>query len=153
VFAERLARDGHDLILVARRRDRLERLAAHLHCNTGAQVDILCADLADTNELAKVEARAADDEALVLLINNAGFGGYRPFISIDPKVVNDLTGVHIRAVARLSRAALPGMVRRGVGAIINISSIALSGTLAPTPLPFRSTYPGAKAFMLTFTQA
>jgi uncharacterized protein len=154
VFAERLARDGHDLILVARRHDRLERLAADLHRDTGAQAEILCADLCDAQALAKVEARVASDDTLTLLVNNAGFGGYRPFVSIDPKVIDDLIGVHIRAVARLCRAALPGMIRRGKGAIINISSLlALSGPLAPTPLPFRATYAGAKAFMLAFSQA
>ena len=65
-----------------------------------------------------------------------------------------LIGIQVRAVARLARAALPGMIRRGGGSIINIASLlALSGTLPPTPLPYRATYAGAKAFILAFTQA
>ena len=153
-FAERLAREGHDLVLVARRRDRLEDLAQRLRRDTGAQADVMCADLTDPQALGEIEARAASDDALTLLINNAGFAGYQPFTTIDPKVINDLIEVHIRAVARLSGAALPGMIRRGRGAIINIASLlALTGTLPPSPLPHRATYAGAKAFMLAFTQA
>ena len=153
-FAERLAAQGHDLVLVARRRDRLEQLATRLRRDAGVWTDVLVADLSDPDQLAEVEARAASDESLVLLVNNAGFGGYRPFASIDPKVIDDLIGVHIRAVARLTRAALPGMIRRGSGAIVNVASLlALSGPLAPDPLPHRATYAGAKAFMLTFAQA
>jgi uncharacterized protein len=153
-FAERLAREGHDLILVARRRDRLEGVAERLQRNSGAQTDVICADLTDPEALAKVEARVASDDALTLLVNNAGFGSYKPFVSIDPSGIDDLIGIHVRAVTRLTRAALPGMIRRGAGGIINVSSVyALSGTLAPNPLPHRATYVGAKAFMLAFTQA
>ncbi|HTR13865.1 MAG TPA: SDR family NAD(P)-dependent oxidoreductase [Roseiarcus sp.] len=77
-----------------------------------------------------------------------------PFASIEPSVIDDLIGVHIRATARLTRAALPGMIARAAGAIINIASLlALSGPLPPTPLPHRATYAGTKAFLLVFTQA
>jgi hypothetical protein len=153
-FAERLAREGHDLILVARRRDRLERLAERLQRDSGARADVICADLTDPEALAKVEAQVASDDALTLLINNAGFGSYKPFASIDPSGIDDLIGIHVRAVTRLTRAALPGMIRHGAGGIINISSVyALSGTLPPDPLPYRATYAAAKAFMLAFTQA
>lgn len=154
VFAERLARKGHDLVLVARRRDRLEKLAERLRHETGVQVNVMCADLTDPQALAEVEAQASGDDALALLINNAGFAGYQPFASIDPRVVDDLIGIHVRAVARLTRAALPGMIQRGGGTIINIASLlALSSTLPPNPLPYRATYAGAKAFILAFTQA
>lgn len=153
-FAERLARDGHDLVLVARRRDRLEELAKRLRRDSGVQADVMCADLTDPEALAKVEASVAGDDALALLVNNAGFGGYKPFASIDPSVIDDLIGIHVRAVTRLTRAALPGMIRRGAGGIINISSVlALSGTLPPNPLPYRATYAATKAFILAFTQA
>ncbi|WP_442869129.1 SDR family NAD(P)-dependent oxidoreductase [Bradyrhizobium sp. CCBAU 45384] len=85
---------------------------------------------------------------------NAGFAGYRPFVSIDPEVIDDLVDIHVRSVARLSRAALPGMVRRRKGAIINVASLlAISAVLPPDPLPSRATYAGAKAFILAFTQA
>jgi len=94
------------------------------------------------------------DEGLALLVNSAGFGGYRRFIEVEPQVINALIDVHVRAVARLTRAAVPGMVRRGKGAVVNVASLlALSGALPPNPLPYRAVYAGAKAFMLAFTEA
>src|SRR5215470_8919149 len=78
-YAERLARDGHDLVLVARRRPRLAELAERLHREAAIDAEVLAADLTDSAGLAQVEARVAGDERLALLINNAGFGGYRPF--------------------------------------------------------------------------
>jgi uncharacterized protein len=154
VFAERLARAGHDLILVARRRERLEALARRLRSEAGIEAEVICADLTDAEEVNEVERRIVEDETLELLVNNAGFGGYQPFASIDAKVIDDLVAIHVRTVARLTRAALPGMIGRGRGAIINIASLlALSGTLPPSLLPYRATYAGAKAFMLAFTQA
>jgi uncharacterized protein len=153
-YAERLARDGYDLILVARRRERLEALAERLRREVGADAEPLAADLVDTDGLSQLEARVAADGRLGLLVNNAGFGGYRPFVEVEPRVIDELISVHIRAVARLTRAALPGMVRRGKGAVVNIGSLlALSGTLPPNPLPYRATYAGAKAFILAFTEA
>lgn len=153
-YAERLAKQGFDLVLVARRRDRLDELARRLHGDHGIGASVACADLADPKGLAEIEALASSDEALSLLINNAGFAGYQPFVSIPPDVIDDLIDVHIRSVARLTRAALPGMVKRGGGAIINVASLlALSAMLPPNPLPSRATYVGAKAFILAFTQA
>jgi uncharacterized protein len=154
VFAERLAAAGHDLLLVARRRDRLEALAERLRRDTGARAEVIGADLTDGGALAKLEARLAEDDALSLLVNNAGFGGYRPFASLDPSTLDELIDIHVRAMARLTRAVVPGMIRRGGGGIINVASLlALSGTLPPDPLPHRATYAAAKSFMLTFTQA
>jgi len=153
-FAERLASAGHDLVLVARRRDRLEAVAARLRREAGAEVEVVCADLTDAGALGEVDAGVAKDEALALLINNAGFGGYGPFAALDPRLLDGLIDVHVRAVARLARAALPGMIRRRAGGIINIASLlALSGALPPDPLPYRATYAAAKSFMVTFTQA
>jgi short-subunit dehydrogenase len=153
-FADRLARDGFNLILVARRRDRLESLAAKLRDKFGVQTQVLIADLTDPGGLAEVEAFVSRDDALQMLVNNAGFGGYNPFASIEPKIIDNLIEIHIHAVARLTRAALPGMVSRGIGSVINIASmLAMSGTLPPNPLPHRAVYAGAKAFLVTFTQA
>ncbi len=153
-FAERLAGDGYDLVLVARRRDRLEALAEKLRRQAGVRVEVVDADLTDMRALTDIEARLAKDETLSLLVNNAGFGRYHPFSSLDPNVIDELIDIHVRAVARLTRAALPGMIHRGGGGIINIGSLlALSGTLPPNPLPYRATYAAAKSFMLTFTQA
>jgi short-subunit dehydrogenase len=154
VFAERLAAAGHDLLLVARRRDRLEALAERLRRDTGSGVEVIVADLTDGGALAKLDARLAEDDALSLLVNNAGFGGYGSFASLDPNTLDELIDIHVRAVARLTRAVVPGMIRRGAGGIINVASLlALSGTLPPDPLPLRATYAAAKSFMLTFTQA
>lgn len=153
-YAERLARDGYDLVLVARRRERLEDLAARLRREAGTRAEVLAADLADAGAFAQVEAHVAGDESLALLINNAGFGSYGPFVQIEAEVVDRLIDLHVRAVARLTRAALPGMVRRGAGGVINVASLlALSGSMPPNPLPYRTVYAGAKAFMMTFTQA
>ena len=152
-FAERLARDGYDLILVARRRDRLEKLAERLRERFDIDAEAVVADLTDAGDVDALEARLAEDEALSLLINNAGFGGYGPFAALDPAVIDDLIDVHIRAATRLTRAALPGMIARGEGGIINVGSLlAVSGTLPPNPLPYRAVYAGAKAYLLAFTQ-
>jgi uncharacterized protein len=153
-YAERLARDGYDLILVARRQDRLVALAERLRRETGSDAEPLAADLTDARALSQLQSRVADDERLALVVNNAGFGGYRPFVEVEPKVIDELIGVHVRAVTQLTRAALPGMIRRGKGGVVNVASIlALSGALPPNPLPYRAVYAGAKAFILAFTEA
>jgi uncharacterized protein len=151
-FAERLSHDGFDLIVVARRRDRLDALARRLGKTHKTDVQVLLADLSTPAGIAAVAARAA--EPLDLLVNNAGFGGYGPFLELDPTVAEDLIAVHVRAVVQVTRAALPGMVKRGRGGIVNISSLlALSGSALPgNSMPLRAVYAGAKAFLVTFTQ-
>jgi short-subunit dehydrogenase len=152
-FAERLARDGHDLILAARRKDRLDAIAERLAKETGADIEVFALDLSKAADLAKLEERAAADVHLSLLINNAGFGGYRPFVELEPRIADELVDVHVRATVRLTRAALPGMIARDRGAIVNIASLlAFSGTLVADPLPQRVVYAAAKSFMVTFTQ-
>jgi uncharacterized protein len=153
-YAERLGRDGYDLILVARRRDRLETLAQKLGHEIGVEAEPLQADLLNPEALSRLEARVSAEERLVMIVNNAGFGGYRAFVEVEPRVIDDLIGIHIRAVARLTRAVLPGMVRRGNGAVVNVASLlALSGAIPPNPLPERAVYAGAKAYILAFTEA
>ena len=138
--------------LVARRRDRLDDLAERLGSN-GSTVEVLACDLTDPTGLAKIEARASQGD-IEFLVNNAGFAGYRPFAELDPKIAEDLIRLHVLAVTRLTRAALPGMLERGSGAIVNVASLlSLSGSLPANPLPYRATYAGAKAFIVTFTQA
>jgi uncharacterized protein len=152
-FACKLAADGWDLVIAARRGDRLRALAGRLTSEHGARVQTHVADLADPGDLAGLEpviAAAGPD----LLVNNAGFAGYREFCQVDPAVISDLVAVHITAVTRLTRAAVPAMVARGSGAIINVASLlAFSGSLPPQPLPHRAVYAAAKAFQVTFTQA
>jgi uncharacterized protein len=152
-FACRLAADGWDLAITARRGDRLHALAGRLADQHGVKIRTCVADLTDPGELAGLEqviAAAGPD----LLVNNAGFAGYREFCKVDPAVISDLIAVHAMAVTRLARAAMPAMVARGSGAIINMASLlAFSGSLPAPPLPYRATYAAAKAFQVTFTQA
>ena len=152
-FASRLAGDGWDLVITARRGERLSALAGRLTAQHGVSVQTCAADLTDPRDVGDLErvVVAAEPD---LLVNNAGFAGYREFCDVDPQVVADLVGVHVMAVGRLARAAVPAMVKRGSGAIINVASLlAFSGALPPQPLPYRAVYAGAKAFQVAFTQA
>lgn len=152
-FAERLAKDGCDLIIVARRRDRLEELAGRLQESYQVNVEVLVADLSKSDSLRTVEKRIAEDSALELLVNNAGFGGYMPFVELDPDKAEELINLKVLALTRLTRAALPGMIERGHGSIINVSSrLAFSGSMGSSQLPKRATYVGANAFINTFSQ-
>ena len=152
-FAERLAQDSYDLTIVARRRDRLDALAERLKANHQVNVEVMVADLSQPNEIRSVEKRVAEDSALELLVNNAGFGGYMSFVELEPDKAQELINLKVLAVARLTRAALPGMIARGRGAIVNVSSrLAFTGSIGSSQLPKRATYAGANAFINTFTQ-
>ena len=143
-FAERLASDGYDLVLVARDAARLNELAADLE-NVGVRAEVIVADLAQRSELAVVEGRVADRSRPVdILVNNAGFGVGRRFIdsSIDQQQM--LIDVMVTAVMRLSHASIPGMLERNRGDLINVSSVA-------SFLPF-SPYGAAKAWVTSFSQ-
>jgi short-subunit dehydrogenase len=148
-----LARDGYDLIVVARRRDRLEALAAELASAAGAAVEVAAADLTEAVDVALVTARVAAETRLSLLVNNAGFSGYGPFAELDPDVMRRAIAIHVTTPATLIRAALPAMIARGAGAIVNVSSLlSLSGPLR-IGMAGRATYAGAKSFQLVFIQA
>jgi short-subunit dehydrogenase len=152
-YARRLAEQGYDLVLVARRRDRLEALTGELRLANGARSEVLAADLVEPEGFATVRERAGRGD-LEVLINNAGFAGYRPFVDLDPELADDLVRLHVRVPTLLTRAALPHMVRRRSGAVINVASLlAVSGTIPANPMPHRAVYAGAKAYLLTFTQA
>jgi short-subunit dehydrogenase len=152
-FAERLARDGYDLVLVARRQDRLESLAASLGPRESVSVEAFPADLTDPGELRALEERIAGDAAIDLLVNNAGFGGYAPFAELDPDRAEELIRLQVTAVTRLTRAALPGMIARGHGAIVNVSSrLAFSAALPSPPLPKRAVYAATKAYVNAFSR-
>ena len=110
-FAERLARDGHDLVVVARRRDRLEALAARLRAAHEIGLEVLVADLATDAGIDAVSARAAA-APLDLVVNNAGFGGYRPFVEIDPDAAEALISVDAAQGAVLASARTPDLAPR-----------------------------------------
>lgn len=152
-FARRLAADGWDLVITARRDERLRALAGRLSAEHGVSVQAYPADLAEPGDLTGLEQVIAET-APDLLVNNAGFAGYREFAEVEPRVVSDLVGVHVMAVSRLARAAVPGMVARGSGAVITVASLlAFTGSLPPGPLPYRAVYAAAKAFQVSFSQA
>jgi short-subunit dehydrogenase len=152
-FAERLANDKYDLVMVARRRERLEALAGRLRAAHSIDVEVLAADLTNAGDLRRVEQRLAKEPPLSLLINNAGFGGYMPFVELDADRAEEQIRLHVIAVTRLTRAALASMVARKHGAVINVSSrLAFSGSMPSPPLPKRATYAASKAYINTFTQ-
>lgn len=147
-FARRLAADDYDLVLVARRADVLEALAAELKEKRGVAVETLAADLTQDAELSGVEARIRSDAGLELLVNNAGFGSEGRFHELDPAGETRMVRLNVEAVVRLTHAALQGMVERGHGAIVNVSS-----GVAFVPSPYFATYGATKAFVNSFTEA
>jgi hypothetical protein len=118
-FARALAARGYDLILVARRKDRLDALAAEL-----GHAEVLAADLADDADLRRVEERIARADSLDLLVNNAGFGARGRFWEAELAVQDRMHRLHVLATMRLTHAALAGMTSRRRGGVINVSSVA-----------------------------
>jgi short-subunit dehydrogenase len=147
-FARRLARDGRGLILVARRLDRLEELATELRERHGHAVTVVAADLTQPSDVRKVEEQVASDAALDLLGNNAGCGSMGRCATLDPDREEEEVRLNVIALQRLTRAALPGMIGRKRGGIINVSSMA--GLQAG---PCNATYSATKAFVNSFTEA
>ena len=143
-FARQLAARGDDLVLVARDTARLEEVAADLRSSYGVATEVISADLTDDGQLASVEARLKDAGRPVdVLVNNAGFGLKNGFLDNDVETEQAQQDVLVRAVLRLTHAALGGMVERGHGGVINVSSVAAF-------LP-RGTYSAAKAWVNSFS--
>lgn len=148
-FARRLAADGTDLVLVARRADALERLSAEIGEISGVTVEVLAADLGTTDGCTMVAQRLGDDAAPVdLLINNAGIGTSGAFGEIALQREVDLIALNITAVVRLTHAAVGPMRARGRGGIINVSSLT-----AFQPYPFGANYGASKAYITSFSKA
>jgi short-subunit dehydrogenase len=147
VYAERLARRGHDLVLVARDADRLNGLAEALRAQTGIKVDVLRADLTRPVELARVEARLAEDPSISILVNNAGAVGAGTFLDQTPDDASRILALNVLAVTRLASAAAPAFVERRRGAIVNIASV-----LGFAPEMGMTVYGATKAFVIALSQ-
>ncbi|MFI1417462.1 SDR family NAD(P)-dependent oxidoreductase [Streptomyces sp. NPDC020731] len=151
-YAGRLAAQGRDTVLVARRAQRLDDLARRLREATATTVETLVADLSDPDDLARVARRAAGDD-IEFLLNNAGINGYGPFADLEPELMTKVVDINVRAVTALTRAVVPAMLERGRGNLVNVASqLAFAGALPPHPLPERAVYGGTKGYVVTFTR-
>ena len=146
-FARQLAKRGHDLVLVARRRERMEKLAAELSDAHGVEAEVVEADLADDSAVATVEERLRRGD-IDILVNDAGFATRGEFAGLPLARELEELDVNVRALMRLTHAALGPMVERGRGAVINVAS-----TGAFQPVPHMATYAATKAFVLHFSEA
>ena len=144
-FALQLA-ERYNLVLVARRAELLQELA-HQCAAKGAQCETIAADLLKADDVAKVEARAAQSD-IGLLVNNAGFGTYGAFTELPRQGEADQVQLNINTLVRLTHAALSGMTSRGSGAVINVASVA-----GYQPAPYSATYSATKTFVRYFTEA
>ncbi|MFK0115353.1 SDR family NAD(P)-dependent oxidoreductase [Streptomyces sp. NPDC090994] len=148
-FARRLAGLGHDVVAVGRRADRLEALAAEF---PDVEVRPLIADLS-TGEGVDAVADVCATEPLTMLVNNAGVAHYMPFADLPAAKARELVQVKVAAPTLLARAAVPGMLARGAGAIVNVAGmIAFSGPAPASQLPRRAVYAGALAHLVAMSQ-
>lgn len=148
VYADRFAKRGHDLVLVARDAARLDAVAGQLRTETGVKVEVLPADLAERGDLARVEQRLREDDSIGILVNNAGIAAPGGFADADVDIVDRLIRVNVTAVTRLAAAAVPRFLARKAGAIINIASV-----LGLAPELSLGVYGASKAFVLTLSQS
>jgi uncharacterized protein len=148
VYAERLARRGHDLILVARSAGPLEALATRLRQESGRGVEVVPADLSRRTDVERIEQRLRNDPHIAMLVNNAGIAVAGPAHLADVAKLDAMVQLNITAAMRLAVAATAGFVARGAGTLINVASV-----LALMPERFNGVYAGSKAFVLTLTQS
>ncbi len=146
IYADRLAGQGYDLVLVARRADRLEELAQKLRSTYNRKVGIISADLSDDGDVRRVEQVISADDSVTLLVNNAGLGGQAVVAIADADAAERMIKVNVIALTRLTRAVLPGLLARNRGAIVNIASVLAFDT------SFGGIYSGTKAYVVNFTE-
>ncbi len=148
VYADRLARRGYDLILVARNAKRLSTLARRIENESGRSVETVAADLTAAEDLHRVEDILRTNPRISLLVNNAGLGAVAPLVEADVDKMEGMIDLNVTALTRLTYAAVPGFVARDGGTVINIASI-----VAIAPERLNGVYGGTKAFVLAFTQS
>ncbi len=148
VYADRLAKRGYDLILVARNGEKLKSLAARLMSETGRSVKALPADLGDKAALAKIETVLRDDPSITMFVNNAGAATLAPLLDSNVDTMEAMITLNVTALTRLTYAAAPAFVARGAGAIINIGSV-----VGVAPERLNGVYGASKAFVLALTHS
>jgi short-subunit dehydrogenase len=148
VYADRLARRGYDLVLTARRADRLKSLADKLSSETGRKVEVVVADLSRRADVNRIEDILKTDARVALLVNNAGVAAVTPLLGSNVDEMSDMIALNIDALVRLSYAAAPKFVERGHGAIVNIAS-----AVSVKPELLNGVYGASKAFVLAFSQS
>jgi len=148
IYADRLAKRGYNLILVARNQKRLAALAQRLKDTTGRSVETIAADLNDKADLARIETALRTNASITLLVNNAGVGAAAPLLNSDVEKMDEMIRLNVGALTRLTYAAVPGFVARGGGTIVNIAS-----SVAISPETLNGVYGGSKAFVLAFSQS
>lgn len=148
MYARRLAGQGHDVLLVARQRDRLEALARELTQRHGVRAEVLVADLTSPADRLRVEQRLRDDGDINTLVNNAGMSLAGSNAEADADDVEKMIALNVVTPTRLVRAALPRFLAQARGTIINLSSV-----LALAPERFGGSYAATKSYLLSFTQA
>src|SRR5258707_7727600 len=146
VYADRLAKRGFDLILVARSVEPLKALAASLSSASGGHITAIVADLNNETDLAKVEAKLKNDQNITMLVNNAGFASVAPLLEADIRKMQYMIALNVTALSRLTYAAAPAFVKRGTGTIINIGSAAGISVEA-----MNGVYGASKAYVLAFS--
>jgi uncharacterized protein len=148
VYADRLAKRGYDLILVARTEARMKSLSARLTSETGRSVKVLPTDLNNRAELAKVEAMLRNDPSITMLVNNAGTASVAPLLDADVEKMEEMIALNITALTRLTYAAAPAFVAHGAGIIINIGSV-----VGISPEALNGVYGATKAYVLAFSHS
>ena len=146
IYADRLARRGHDLVLVARNQARLDQVAKRVADAGRRRVEVVAANLNDKADLSRVEALLRTNGDITMLVNNAGIGALDPLLESDVDAMEEMIALNVTALTRLTYAVVPAMVSRGGGAIISISSV-----MAIAPEILNGVYGGTKAFVLALS--
>ncbi len=146
VYADRLAKRGFDLILVARRKERLDELSQRLQQSYGIKAEVVAADLGEAGDLRRVSDLIASNERITMLVNNAGTCTFKSSIDLPGDRVQEMLDVNEKSVIHLSLAVLPNFVKRGSGTLVNVGSV-----LSYYAIPISTAYSATKANVMLFT--